>query len=54
MEGAWVVVLCCLWEVPEGCSCQFNILQCTLDGVNIVLYGSPFHWAIVRGVKLYV
>ena len=26
----------CLLEVPEGCSCQVNTLQCTLEGVEIV------------------
>ena len=29
--------VCCQWEVPEGCSCHVNnILQCTLEGVQIV------------------
>ena len=27
---------CCLLETPEECSCQINILQCTLEGVNVV------------------
>ena len=26
-------VVCCLLEVPEGCSCQVNILQCIPEGV---------------------
>ena len=26
--------VCCLLEVPQGCSCQVNILQCTLEGVK--------------------
>ena len=26
----------CLLEVPEGCSCQVNILQCTLEGFEVV------------------
>ena len=28
--------VCCLKEVHEGCSCQVNILQCTLEGVEVV------------------
>ena len=28
------VVVCCLLEVLEGCSCQDNILQCALEGVH--------------------
>ena len=24
----------CLLEVPEGCNCQVNVLQCTLKGVE--------------------
>ena len=28
--------VCCLLEVPEGCSCQVNILQCTLEGVQVI------------------
>ena len=28
--------VCCLLEVPEGCSCQINILQWTLEGVKVV------------------
>ena len=27
--------VCCLLEVPQGCSCQVNILQCTLEGVGV-------------------
>ena len=27
----------CLVEVPQGCSCQVNILQCTLEGVKTVV-----------------
>ena len=34
-------------EVSEGCSCQVNVLQCTLDGVEIV--ERLFHLAAVRG-----
>ena len=28
--------VCCVWEVPEGCSCQVNILPCTIEGVQVV------------------
>ena len=27
----------CLLEVPEGCNCQVNVLQCTLEGVKTVV-----------------
>ena len=27
----------CLLEVPEGCNCQVNVLQCTLKGVETVV-----------------
>ena len=30
--------MCCLLEVPEGCSCQVNILQFTLEGVEVAGY----------------
>ena len=43
----------CLLEVPEGCSCQVNVLQCTLEGVETVFvvvvgggYLSVFVWVI--------
>ena len=26
----------CLLEVPEACSCQVNVLQCTFEGVEVV------------------
>ena len=29
--------VCCLWEVPERCSCQVNVLKCTLEGFHICL-----------------
>ena len=29
--------VCCLLEVPEGCSCQVTVLQCTLEGVETVV-----------------
>ena len=34
MEGAGV---CCLLDVPEGCSCEVNLLQCALEGVETVV-----------------
>ena len=38
MEGDRGGGVCCLLEVPEGCSCQVNVLQvqCTLEGVEII------------------
>ena len=33
MEGDRGGGVCCLLEVPEGCSCQVNALQYTLEGV---------------------
>ena len=35
--GGWGGGVCCLLEVPERCSCQVNILQCTLEGVETVV-----------------
>ena len=35
--------VCCLLAVPEGCSCQVNVLQCTLDGVEVVV-GKYIKW----------
>ena len=29
--------VCCLLDVPEGCSYQVNIRQCTLEGVEVVV-----------------
>ena len=37
MEGDRGDGVCCLLEVPEGCSCQVNVLQRTREGVEIVL-----------------
>ena len=37
MEGDRGGGVYCLLEVPEGCSCQVNILQCTLEGVETVV-----------------
>ena len=56
MEGDRGGGVCdCLLEVPERCSCQVNILQCTLKasrllGIN-ALNGCLFHCAIVRRKK---
>ena len=48
----------CLLEVPEGCDCQVNVLQAPLKVSRLLLAntleGSPIHWAIVRGKKLYL
>ena len=47
VEGGWGGgVLCCVLEVPQGCSCQVNILQCTLEGVKIVV-GKHVRWKFV-------
>ena len=35
--------VCCLLAVPEGCSCQVNVLQCTLEGVDVVV-GKHIKW----------
>ena len=37
MEGNRGGGVYCLLEVPEGCSCQVNVLQCTLEGVETVV-----------------
>ena len=42
----WGGGVCCLLEVPEGCSCQVNILQCTLEGVKNVV-GKYIRWKSV-------
>ena len=36
MDGDRGDGVCCLLEVPEGCSCQVNILQCTLEGFQLL------------------
>ena len=46
-EG-WGGGVCCLLEVPEGCSCQVNILQCTLEGVETVV-GKCIRWKSLGG-----
>ena len=45
-RGAGGRVVCCLLEVPQGCSCQVNILQCTLEGVKTVV-GKHVRWKFV-------
>ena len=56
MEGDRGGGVCCLLEVPEGCSCQVNILQCTLEGIQVIgdkciIGGTLFYGAIVRERK---
>ena len=46
MEGSWGGGVCCLLEVPQGCSCQVNTLQCTLEGVKTVV-GKHIRWKFV-------
>ena len=46
MEGDRYGGVCCLLEVPEGCSCQVNVLQCTLEGIEIVV-GKYIRWKYV-------
>ena len=38
--------VCCLLEVPEGCRCQVNVLQCTLEGV-VTVVGKYIRWKSV-------
>ena len=49
-DGVWrgtgAVVCICLLEVPEGCSCQVNVLQSTLEGVETVV-GKYIRWKSV-------
>ena len=33
----WCVLSKTNMEVPEGCICQINVLQWTLEGVNIIV-----------------
>ena len=35
--GGWGGGVYWLLEVPEGCNCQVNVLQCTLKGVETVV-----------------
>ena len=46
MDGDWGVRVCGLLDVPEGCSCQVNVLQCTLEGVKTVV-GKYIRWKSV-------
>ena len=46
MEGDRGGGVHCLLEVPEGCSCQVNVLQCTLKGVETVV-GKYIRWKSV-------
>ena len=46
MEGGWGGGVYCLLQVPEGCSCQVNVLQCTLEGVETVV-GKYIRWKSV-------
>jgi len=39
--------VCCLLEVPERCSCQVNVLQCTLEGIETVV-GKYIRWRSVQ------
>ena len=36
----------CLLEVSERCSCQVNVLQCTLEGIETVV-GKYIKWKSV-------
>ena len=47
MEGDRGGGVYCLLEVPEGCSCQVNVLQCTIEGVEIVV-GKYTRWKSVQ------
>ena len=58
MEGGWGGGVCFLLVVPEGCSCQVNVVQCTLEGVETVV-GKYIRWMSVplgycSGKKLYL
>ena len=46
MEGGGGSGVYCLLEVPEGYSCQVNVLQCTLEGVDTVV-GKYIRWKYV-------
>ena len=46
MEGDRGGRVCCLLEVPEGCSCQVDVLQGTLEGVETVV-GKYIRWKFV-------
>ena len=56
-DGVWSGTGCCLLEVPEGCSFQVNILQCTDEGVQVVMdkcIRSKKIPLFVRGKNLYL
>ena len=38
--------VCCLLEVSEGCNCQVNVLQCTIEGIETVV-GKYIRWKSV-------
>ena len=46
VEGGWGGGVSCLLEVPEGCSCQVNVLQCTPEDVETVV-GKYIRWKSV-------
>ena len=46
MGGGWGGGVCCLLEVPQGCSCQVNILQCIFEGVKTVV-GKHIRWKFI-------
>ena len=46
MDGDSGGSVCYLLEVPEGCSCQDNVLQCTFEGVGNVV-GKYIKWKYV-------
>ena len=43
MEGHRGGGVCCLLEMHEGCSCQVNVLQCTIEDVETVV-GKYIRW----------
>ena len=46
MEGDWEVE-CVDLEVPKGCSYQVNILQCTVEGIQVVGCLQRIRWKYV-------
>ena len=52
MEGDGGGSVYCLLEVPGGCSCQVNVLQCTLEGVVTVV--GKHRKSVSLGGKLYL
>ena len=46
--GGRGVGVCCLLAVPGGCSCQVNVLQCTVQGVlKQTVVGKYIRWKSV-------